>query len=115
MADMDAIRRFVQDAEVREVGDDDTRMARFAQELETFLTPDVFQSFGFAFDWATGGARGREPQAKSELAKSTVWFYEGTDHHRFDASLMGKTAAAFTSRRHVDSKDEFLKMLQGWV
>jgi hypothetical protein len=113
MADLDAIRRFVRDAQVREVGDDDIRLARFAQQLEAFLTPAVFQTFGFVFDWATSGARGREPQAKAELGKATLWCYEGTDSHRFDLRLIA--AQVVGKRRHVDSKDELLKLLQGWV
>lgn len=117
MADMVAIRRLVTEANGRDAGDDETRMARFQQKLEEFLTPEVFKAFGFNLEWSEGGARKREPSAVADLGKTHVAFYEGIEGHQFIVSFMHKNTFGPRGRRlrHVDSKDEFLKMLQGWI
>ena len=61
--------------------------------------------------------RKHEPSAVADLGKTRVSFYEGTEGHPFIVALMHKSTFGPRGRRlrPVDTKDEFLKMLQGWI
>ena len=112
MADMDKIRRMVQDAETQQHGTQDERLAAFRAQMEQVLTPEVIETFGMQFGWDTHIDM---PVARFELPKVGGWVRPSKDGSAGTLEVIGKPTPTFRYERPFDTKEQFLLPFKGWL